>query len=123
MLSFWSDLPEFVHHNWLSYRIAVLEKGIDDIPCMPFDVYEAHGLCNNNKEALSKTDKCGCFFCERIFDPKQITDFLGDGTAFCPHCGIDSVIPEIDKYPLTPDFLHLMREYWFWFNERDGMLE
>lgn len=117
-------LPEYVNYNWLCYRIEVLEKGVDDIPCMPFDVYEAHELCSKNKEALSKADKCGCFFCERIFDPKEVYEYLsGEDTAFCPHCGIDSVIPENDKYPLTPEFLKLMREYWFWFNEKDEMLE
>ncbi len=119
-----SNLPEFVHHNWLSYRIEVLDKGVDEIPCMPYDVYYAHDLCYNNKEALSKADKCGCFFCERIFDPKEVYEYVpGSDTAFCPHCGIDSVIPENGKYPLTPEFLKLMREYWFRFNEKDEMLE
>ncbi len=117
-------LPEYVNYNWLCYRIEVLEKGVDDIPCMPFDVYEAHELCSKNKEALSKADKCGCFFCERIYDSKEVYEYLPNSTtAFCPHCGIDSVIPENDKYPLTPEFLKLMREYWFWFNEKDEMFE
>lgn len=117
-------LPEYVHHNWLCYRFDVLEKGVDEIPCMPFDVYEAHELCSNNKEALSKADKCGCFYCERIFDSKEVYEYLSGGdTAFCPYCTIDSVIPENDKYPLTPEFLHLMREYWFWFDEKDEIPE
>ncbi len=29
------DLPEFVHHAWLCYRIEVLERGADDIPDTP----------------------------------------------------------------------------------------
>ncbi len=29
------NLPEFVHHAWLCYRIEVLERGVDDIPDTP----------------------------------------------------------------------------------------
>lgn len=107
-------LPEYVHHDWMYYRIEVLEKGIDNIPCMPYDVYEAHKLCTNNRKALAEVDKCGCFYCERIFDPKEIYEYLPNSNdAFCPHCGIDSVIPDNNKYPVTPEFLKLMNEYWF----------
>lgn len=109
-----NQLPEYIPHDWLYYRIDVLEKGVDNIPRMPYDVYEAHELCSNNREALSKAEKCGCFYCERIFDPKEIYEYIPNSNdAFCPHCGIDSVIPENDKYPVTPEFIKLMREYWF----------
>ena len=29
------NLPEFVHHSWLCYRIEVIERGVDDIPDTP----------------------------------------------------------------------------------------
>lgn len=107
-------LPEYIPHDWIYYRIEVLEQGVDNIPCMPYDVYEAHSLCTNNREVLSKVNECGCFYCQRIFDPKEIYEYIPNSNdAFCPHCGIDSVIPQNDKYPVTPGFLKLMNEYWF----------
>jgi hypothetical protein len=32
-------------------------------------------------------------------------------TALCPHCGIDSVLP--DTVPLEAAFLEAMRKHWF----------
>lgn len=80
-----------------------------------YDLYEAHHYCINNKPALQSDSKCGCFNCLEIFDPKKITEYLEDavGTALCPYCGIDSVIPESSGYPLTKDFLMKMYRRWF----------
>ncbi|MBQ3507443.1 MAG: cytoplasmic protein [Clostridia bacterium] len=74
----------------------------------------AHALCTNNRDALEKNSRCGCFYCERIYDPREIKDWTDFGkTAMCGFCGIDSVIPETREYPLTPEFLKKMRDYWF----------
>ncbi len=82
---------------------------------MPWDdVKAAHGLCTNNIKALKNSDRCGCFYCKSIYDPKEITDWVDSGkTALCPHCGIDSVIYDTEKYPLTTAFLRKMHDYWF----------
>lgn len=55
--------------------------------------------------------KCGCFYCLKIFEPKEIEEYIEDdneldryGTAICPYCGIDSVISESSGYPITEDF-------------------
>lgn len=79
------------------------------------DYIEAHKFSSNNKRDLEKDVKCGCFYCLEIFDPKEITEWIEDasGTAICPYCGIDSVIGEYTGYPITPEFLEQMRQYWF----------
>ena len=84
------------------------------------DAIRAHKFCSNNKFELESTPKCGCFYCEEIFDSSEITEWLIEdnpadkhGTAICPHCGIDSVIGESSGYPITKPFLHAMREYYF----------
>lgn len=84
------------------------------------DVIEAHRFSNNHKEQLLQDKKCGCFYCMKIFDPKEIVIWLEDknpcdkaGTAVCPYCGIDSVLGESSGYPITQEFLTEMNKYWF----------
>ena len=84
------------------------------------DVILAHNFCNNHMAALKADMKCGCFCCLTIFDPAEITEWIIEdndcdryGTAICPYCGIDSIIGESSGYPITPEFLSKMNEYWF----------
>ena len=81
------------------------------------DYIEAHKFSINHKRDLEKDVKCGCFYCLEIFDPKEITEWIEDtsGTAICPYCGIDSVIPEsIDgEYELTQEILQEMNQRFF----------
>ena len=50
----------------------------------------------------------------RPYDPKEIKDWVDGGkTALCPYCGIDSVIPDTEEYPLTTAFLKKMYHVWF----------
>ena len=75
----------------------------------------AHKHSINNKPALKKDKLCGCFYCSKIFDPKEIKEWVPDrrGTAICPYCGIDSIIAESSGYPMTKEFLDEMYHYWF----------
>mgnify|MGYP006974667791 CR=1 FL=1 len=78
------------------------------------DAKAAHALCTHHREALKNADRCGCFYCKRIYDPKEIKDWVDGGkTALCPYCGIDSVIPDTEEYPLTTAFLKKMYHVWF----------
>ena len=79
------------------------------------DAIAAHKYSSNNKPALLNDKKCGCFYCLKIFEPKEIEEYIEDdneldryGTAICPYCGIDSVISESSGYPITEDFLRKM---------------
>lgn len=84
------------------------------------DYIAAHKYCINNRSQLEKDTKCGCFYCLKIFDPIEITEWLEDetGTALCPHCGIDSIIGNYTGFPITTDFLKKMNEHWFSFKKR-----
>ena len=79
------------------------------------DYIEAHRFSSTNRELLRNDKTCGCFYCLKRFDPKEIVDWIGDasGTAICPYCGVDSIIGEHSGYPITEDFLRRMRQYWF----------
>ena len=78
-------------------------------------IISAHSFSMNNEPMLMSDKKCGCFYCLRVFDPSEITEWIEDesGTALCPYCGIDSVIGESSGYPLTREFLAEMQQYWF----------
>ncbi len=68
----------------------------------------------HNRQTLSTEQVCGCFYCLRIFDAKEIVwQDAADDTAMCPYCGIDAVIGERSGIPITKQFLKGMREYWF----------
>lgn len=77
-------------------------------------VKNAHACCSHNKDNLKKVNKCGCFYCLKIFDPKLIVDWCDNNTtAICPFCGIDSIIYENKFYPLNKKFLEAMKKEWF----------
>jgi uncharacterized paraquat-inducible protein A len=74
----------------------------------------AHKACSHHREALQKSDACGCFHCEAVFAPASIREYTDGGqTALCPKCSIDSVIPAQAGWELTGEFLTAMRVYWF----------
>jgi len=89
------------------------------LPLENFDVISAHKFCSNNKEALLADNKCGCFFCCKIFNPQEISGWVGEctedsiGTALCPYCEIDAIIAEGSGYPITKEFLRAMHQHWF----------
>jgi hypothetical protein len=75
-------------------------------------IIEAHEHCTNNKSALKHDDLCGCFYCLKIFNPNEISEWIDDDfgkTAMCPYCGIDSII----GFPIVEDFLKSMKNHWF----------
>ena len=77
-------------------------------------IIEAHQFCTNNKESLLNSKKCGCFYCLKIFNSNEIEEWIDGGiTACCPYCGIDSIIAENSKFPITEEFLKEMKKYWF----------
>lgn len=77
-------------------------------------IITAHRFCTNHREELQKDKRCGCFYCLKIFDPKEIKIWIDSkGTALCPYCSIDSVIGEYTGFPITTEFLTEMHQYWF----------
>ncbi len=81
---------------------------------MPERIRDAHQHSSKHRSEILKSDLCGCFYCEKTFEPSEIVDWIDDQqTALCPKCGIDSVIGSASGFPISKDFLHEMCEYWF----------
>ena len=80
-------------------------------------IENSHKGCSLNKEELMQSQKCGCFYCEQVYSPSEITEWIDENyangeSAVCPKCGIDSVLSE--KYPIEDaDYLKTMNHYWF----------
>lgn len=54
---------------------------------------EIYRLSSNNRSDLIKSNQCGCFYCLKVFNPKEIGIWIeNDETAICPFCKIDAVI-------------------------------
>ena len=65
---------------------------------MTYNVEDFIKLSTNNRETIKDDTHCGCYFCLSTFkgsDIEEWTDEEGSYTALCPHCGIDSVLPDI----------------------------
>jgi hypothetical protein len=58
---------------------------------------------------------CGCFYCCQMCAPSEV-EWLEEleGTALCPHCGIDSLIGSASGFPVEdPEFLRVLHDHWF----------
>jgi hypothetical protein len=79
----------------------------------------AHQKCIYNRADLQRSQRCGCFYCKKIFDADQIIEWTdtdkptAQHTALCPFCGIDSVIGDSSGIEMTEGFLEKMHEMWF----------
>lgn len=80
----------------------------------PPHIRNAHKHSSNHRDAILESSICGCFYCCRTYPPTTIQKWTDAGqTALCPNCGIDSVIPDVAGFPLTPEFLAQMKAHWF----------
>ena len=74
-------------------------------------------LSFENEKILKDGKRCVCVYCFNRFDVSEIKDWIEDTnvlTAQCPHCQIDSVIPEVvDGEKITDEDLRKMKESWF----------
>ncbi len=88
------------------------------------DLRSIHRFSSRHRDLLAKSEQAGCFYCQRMFPPNEILDWvdgrqvetgdLDDGvTALCPKCGIDAVLPSAAPITLTPDLLAQMRRFFF----------
>ena len=91
------------------------------------ELARAHAHSTYNRDALSRSVRCGCFYCLAVYDPKEIGNWIDppDGTpytgeyadtgltALCARCGIDAVLAEAADYPLTVAFLNALHNRYF----------
>jgi hypothetical protein len=76
------------------------------------EFHSAHYDCSLHRKAMERSERVGCFYCLRLFQPSDITEWIDNGeTALCPYCGIDAVLP--DSAAISPEFLKAMHDYWF----------
>jgi hypothetical protein len=88
-----------------------------------FDSPHRHSACN--RKEIEASQVCGCFYCQQIFSPSEITEWHEETsgeystrpdpwTAMCPKCGIDSVIGDASGFPVADkEFLKEMNRDWF----------
>lgn len=77
----------------------------------------AHKASFKNMDELRNDTLCGCFYCMKIFSPKEIKETVEENdrkeTALCPYCEIDSVIGKSTGFPITKSFLSVMCSKYF----------
>ena len=94
------------------------------MPLSRADLESIHKFSIRHRPLLARSERAGCFYCERLFRPSEITDWVDgppaetgntdDGvTALCPYCGIDAVLPSAAPIPLTAEALAAMRSHFF----------
>ncbi len=73
---------------------------------------------SRHREILEESTECGCFHCKKIYDPIEIVDWcdcnrgIGNQTAICPYCCIDSVIGNA-SIDICAEMLNDMHDYYF----------
>ena len=73
----------------------------------------------NNRKAIQQSALCGCYYCEQIFLPAEIADWVdkdeqGIGQrALCPRCHIDSVLGDAQGIDLSSETLKRLHLAWF----------
>ena len=85
---------------------------------MPSGHKALHQLSRTHRQWVLASDACGCFYCCRFFEPRQITRWVDMGqTALCPHCSVDAVLPEKGmNRPLSQEILDGMNRTYFLVN-------
>lgn len=82
-------------------------------------IKRAHNASIHNRKQIQNSDLCGCFYCEKIFNPVVIKDWADEEsprlrqTAKCPYCRIDTVIGNNSGFEITKTFLADMNKHWF----------
>jgi Zn finger protein HypA/HybF involved in hydrogenase expression len=81
----------------------------------PADLETAHRRSLYQRAEIERSEVCGCFYCRRTLQPDEIVQWTdGETTAWCPHCGIDSVLGSASGFPVTSAaFLDAMHRRWF----------
>jgi hypothetical protein len=72
-----------------------------------------HRHTRSNQMELEASEVCGCIACERIYFPSEIVRWLEDGTALCPHCGVEAVVGSASGIPIMPGVLRRAHARWF----------
>lgn len=77
-----------------------------------------------NRAQVLKSKKCGCSVCGFLFSPELITEWFDlckleeydnviIGTAICPYCDGDTIVPESECYTLDEELIKYMQDLEF----------
>jgi hypothetical protein len=81
------------------------------------DILDAHDKSGATKDEVKDSQMCGCFHCEKIYPTKEairnVENWAPEHMMICPYCGIDAVLCDNSGYPITLEFLQIMRLFWF----------
>lgn len=76
-----------------------------------------HRRSLKNQEAIQGAKQVGCFQCCKIFPASEVTEFTENGQsadAWCPKCGIDSIIVDDGVNEFTPELIQALYERYFY---------
>ena len=83
-------------------------------PVAPTLVAAAHKHSYRHRPEIEGSQRCGCFFCFRVFPSTAITAWIdASQTALCPGCGVDAVIGSASSHRIDDAFLRKMHEHYF----------
>lgn len=69
---------------------------------------------SHNKDLIIESNKCYCYYCLSTFNKEDIIEYIdNDKTALCPHCKVDTVLPDSIDDEITKTTLKDMHDYWF----------
>jgi hypothetical protein len=72
----------------------------------------AHKASSLPVAQIRRSTRVGCFYCLATFPSTEVVD--NHDYAWCPRCGIDSVLPENEVPEVrNPAFLRAMHAFWF----------
>lgn len=81
------------------------------------DLYKARSYIFDNREEIERSELCGCYFCEKMFFPYEVKDFVededGKTSALCPYCRSLAVISDASGYRIDRKLLHAMNTRWY----------
>jgi hypothetical protein len=75
-----------------------------------------HQFSFQNELLLRNAKQAGCFCCLEVFPTSAIEDWIQDQfcqTAYCPHCGVDSVLADDENIKLSHDLLKQLQSKYF----------
>ncbi len=75
-----------------------------------------HTRCHRNRETIQSSERAGCFCCLEIFPASEVTAYIdapSSGDAYCPRCGIDSVIADDGLNEFSPELLSALKYEYF----------
>lgn len=66
-----------------------------------------------NREAVERSQVCGCYNCLETVQVNEIEFWTDDDeTALCPRCTLDTLIADHFEVPLDKESLQVLRNHW-----------